>query len=311
MSRRSWMPRSDPGLSLRRGQLLELGVTRSRLASHDVERVFHGAVLLPGTGYDASSMRERCLAFAPLMRPGWFFTGRSAAALWGIPVSSGPAGTIEVGAVYPARQSKRAGVLGHQVPAGLLHLERRYGLPVPSVEDLWCLLATQESFRGLVAIGDFLISGPVARPRRPLTSAEHLSFAELRHRGTRGAVARRRALALLRAGVDSRPETYMRLATLDAGLPEPVVSCPVMVRGRRGPLELHADNGYPDWKIAGEYEGGVHFGDVHRAKRDVERWELMADAGWRVVRATSRDFPDFRDYTARLGRLLVERGGGR
>lgn len=309
MSRQSWMPHGGPGLALRPDQLRAMGVTRSRLAASGIERAFRGSVLLPSTAYDPDSMVDRCLAFGPLMRPGWFFTRRSAAALWGIPVPDAPNGAIEVGAVRPRHAPRRRNVRGHEISSGILRTGQRYGLPVPMPADVWCVLAPVISLGELVAVGDFLLSGTVRRPRVPLATIADLRESEQRFRGTPGAPARREAIELLRSPVDSRPESLMRLAMHRAGLPAPVVSCPVMVAGRNGPIELHSDIGFPQWKIAGEYEGGVHFTDLGRARRDVERWELMTDAGWRVVRATARDLPDFGEFTTRLRRIIAERGG--
>lgn len=96
----------------------------------------------------------------------------------------------------------------------------------------------------------------------------------------------REALPLLRTGVESPAESRTRLLIVGAGLPEPQTSCPVVVRGRT----LWADLGYPEWKIAIEYDGEYHFtGGVNRARWDNERIEAMIDAGWRVLRVTALD----------------------
>jgi hypothetical protein len=307
MSKRAWIPLPEPHLALRPDELRSQGVGRSRLSANDIERPHRGVVLLPASSFDAGSIRDRCLAFAPLLKPHTFFTRRTAAALWDLPAPAAPFGTLEVGALRPGHVPFRPGIIGHQSGENTMRFEQRHGLRVPSAADVWCLLAPVIPLRELIAVGDHLISGPVARPRRPIVTPADLAEAIHRHRRTPGAALRRRAIEMLRSPVDSRPETLMRLAAIDAGLPEPMVACPVVVAGKRGPLELHADNGYPQWRIACEYEGGYHFDNPHRAKLDAERWELMADAGWRVIRVTSLDLPHFHNYVARLRRIILIR----
>lgn len=91
----------------------------------------------------------------------------------------------------------------------------------------------------------------------PLVTREELTVAVERHSGAAGVKHCREALPQLRSPVDSPPETMLRLAIISRGLPEPRVNCPVPVRGG----VLHADLGYPDLKIAIEYEGAYHFDD--------------------------------------------------
>ena len=89
----------------------------------------------------------------------------------------------------------------------------------------------------------------------------------------------------MRIGAASRPETLLRLVIVAAGLPEPVIAAPVEVAGGR--LTLHPDLAYPDLRIAIEYEGDGHR-EARRWERDIERRELLEDAGWRVIRITHR-----------------------
>ncbi|MBT2516509.1 DUF559 domain-containing protein [Streptomyces sp. ISL-90] len=80
-------------------------------------------------------------------------------------------------------------------------------------------------------------------------------------------------------------ETLMRLLLVAGGLPEPLIGVPVPVGD--GSIVLHPDLAYPDLRIAIEYEGDDHR-DAGRWHRDIERRELFEDAGWRVIRVTSR-----------------------
>src|SRR5690606_35457052 len=145
-------------------------------------------------------------------------------------------------------------------------------------------LAAESTLVELVAAGDFRISGKRVvdgggRREPPLASIPVLEAAADRHRGTPGGKLRKRALPLLRSPVDSPPESELRLLIIANGFAEAVVNCPVPTRDR----VLHADLGYPELRIAIEYEGAYHF-DVDRpqTRRDVERGERMRDAHWCV-----------------------------
>ncbi len=108
---------------------------------------------------------------------------------------------------------------------------------------------------------------------------------------------------LLRFPVDSPPETLLRLEIVKRGFDEPVVDCPIPVAGRT----LHADLGYPELKIAIEYEGAYHFDDgPEQARWDAERWEDMRDAGWRVLRVQASTMRDLRRFFERLRNAITD-----
>lgn len=245
----------------------------------------------PDSKLDTTSLLDRCKVLIPIVDAGCFYSRRTAAAIWGITVPDPPEGKIEVGAFHPARGPRRPELLTHRVPPHTVRIVRRHGLPVPTVADTWCLLAAVLDLTQLVIAGDQILTG--ARyfnsgglRASPLALPDRLAQTSARYRRTRGAPLRRRALQLLRFPVDSPAETRLRLCIIQAGLPEPLVNCPVPVTG----LELNADMGYPELKIAIEHEGSYHFeGGLEVARRDVERYELMLAAGWRVLRTTAID----------------------
>jgi very-short-patch-repair endonuclease len=60
--------------------------------------------------------------------------------------------------------------------------------------------------------------------------------------------------------------------------------------------------------VCAEYDGGWH-DDRRRRRADLERQELLADAGWLVVRFRARDlFPEPLVAVARVLRRLTSRG---
>jgi very-short-patch-repair endonuclease len=52
---------------------------------------------------------------------------------------------------------------------------------------------------------------------------------------------------------------------------------------RWGRIVAHADLGYPEWKVALEYEGRQH-AEGRQFGRDLERYSLMAAGGWLLLR---------------------------
>jgi very-short-patch-repair endonuclease len=121
-------------------------------------------------------------------------------------------------------------------------------------------------------------------------------------RGRPGASRLAWATTRIRVGVDSRPETLLRLLLVGARLPEPVVNHPVAVRAG---LVLHPDLAYPDRRLALEYEGRDHLTDPDVAEVDIERRELFAEASWRTIRVTAPQLFIHRDaLVARVRRHL-------
>lgn len=299
MSNLSPLP-SLPGSFARPQELMRAGVHRERLRRSDLTRPIYGVLLLPGKSHPRDAFEAQVKSLQHLLRPGMFLSGRTAARLYGIPLM-GRDKLLEVGAIRPMKPPNRTGtVRGHQLRAGALLELPRAPVWLPTTPEAWALLARSTSLPGLVMAGDFLISGP-RRWAEPLSSLDELTAVARRFEGTSGTLLRRRALPLLRTGVESPAESLVRLAIVDAGLPEPQTQCPVLVEGRL----FSADLGYPQWRIAIEHEGSYHFeGGVEQARRDIERHEAMAAAGWIVLRTTAVDLRDPRDFIARLARAI-------
>lgn len=173
-----------------------------------------------------------------------------------------------------------------------------YGLPLISATDLFFELASPLSKNELIAVGDTAIS---RRNSGPLTSlallrahAEASDYLRARKRAER-------ALALVRETVDSPRETWLRLWIIDNGFPEPVVhptaDCSWVSR------TLHPDLGYPEIKLAIEYEGDHHRTSSIQFGVDIERRQLLEAEGWVVLRVSKRiDMANFKQIlTSYLG----------
>lgn len=185
------------------------------------------------------------------------------------------------------RKPVRRGVVGHEtwipVEVGFV-----MGLPVIAAADAWCQSAALLHREDLVAAGDFLLT-PSRKGARPITGLEQLRAAAARYGDGRGARSVRWALERVRVGPLSRPESLLRLALTAAGLPEPLVAHPVPVAGG---LVLHPDLVYPQWRLVIEYEGDHHRADRRQWRDDLTRYELLQDAGWRVIRVHADDLAE-------------------
>lgn len=156
-------------------------------------------------------------------------------------------------------------------------------LPVLKPEDVFISLATELSLHDLVMLGDAAIGKWHGPPQT--------NIADLRRRldGYPRVCGRRHlleALELIRPKVDSPAETKLRLWARAVGLPEPVVH--PQIRSRLLTRVIEPDLGYPDKKLALEYEGEQHLRSKDQWIRDIDRDEAMIYAGWTVLKVTSR-----------------------
>ncbi|MFC5380513.1 hypothetical protein [Aquipuribacter nitratireducens] len=115
------------------------------------------------------------------------------------------------------------------------------------------------------------------------TRAELLLLLDVVHR-LDGLERARRVIELVRDGVDSPPESELRLIAVDAGLPAPVVQCPV--RDRAGKVVARLDLGWPELRAGAEYDGLDHL-DRDRQTVDIRRHNELRDLGWRVLQVNS------------------------
>lgn len=152
---------------------------------------------------------------------------------------------------------------------------------------------------GLVQLGDAM-----TRRKNPATTVDEMRRLLLATFKMRGLTACREAIDLVRPGTDSLMETRLRLIILDAGLPAPAVNVPAMDGGQFLALP---DLSYPGLKIAIEYDGDHHRTDQATWRRDVERRQLLEDAGWLIITATADDVIRHPDRLIRRIRLAIER----
>jgi hypothetical protein len=203
---------------------------------------------------------------------------------------------------------RRRGVVGHVgqfFPDEVVSLD---GVLITSRARTWLDCSRKMGIDELTVVADHLVRIP--RPEFEGRTEPHATLEELadmldRHKGTPGIRKARLALEQARVGADSAPETRLRLALENAGLPEPELNMPT---------ELHAgvvrqpDLSYPEHKVAVEYEGEGH-SDAAQIVRDIAREEDFARAGWTLVRISKRHMENgARSAVAKVRAALLSRG---
>jgi hypothetical protein len=258
----------------------------------------------------ARALLERCRALSVVLPPGAFFSHLTAARLWPLDLPHpDPQERIHVSVRRPARPPRRPGVAGHLIADPQSSTVYRRGLPLVDPATLFCQLAAMLSLHDLVAVGDALILRPVFAD--PWAERPWVPLRELRERVElyhgRGKQAASRAILLVRQGAESRPETLLRLAIMDAGLPEPEVNPDI--KNASGRFIGRGDLVYRRWRVIVEYDGEQHRLSTKQFDRDVHRLEALGNHGWHVVRIVGRSFFGDREGSmARVRRALTDAG---
>lgn len=244
-------------------------------------------------------------AFAHRLDASSFFTGRTAAALWRLPVPPAESPLIEVGTLIPARGFRRRDVVSRRYAARAVRVVSRNGLRLTDPATTWALVAPELKLHEAVALGDAAIHRPrypgTSRLKRPplATSDELLAAVAVPYRRQREALAR--LLPLLSSQSASPPETHLRLCLAEWGFPEPTLDYDVY--DNAGRLLGCSEIAFPKFKIACEYEGDHHRVDRAQWNRDIEKYRDYAANGWEPIRVTARMLYRERD---RLQRQLWE-----
>lgn len=301
-----------------RRSALDAGVTDSRMRARDLARPFHG-IRMP-VDREADFLL-RCAAYLQWIHPRHAFGRETAARLYGLPLPLYVEdGSLHVTSPTPHRPPAGAGVTGSELDARLwkvrdvvLRDEPTGQLFAPCVVDpclAWAQLACVLDPDDLVAVGDAIVT---ALPRPGLLENPVLaSVGELRrtaaaHSGRRGAKAMAAAVARIRVGPLSRPESLLRLILLRAGFPEPELN--VEVTDRVGRSVATPDLSWPEFRVLIEYEGEGHRTSSSKFRSDITRGERYADAEWFQLRASADDvFRDPNDFVGRLARRLAASG---
>jgi hypothetical protein len=117
----------------------------------------------------------------------------------------------------------------------------------------------------------------------------------------RGSAQAREAAALADGLAGSPQETRLRLLIRRAGLPPPVAQLEIRHEGR---FVARVDFGYPEQKLAIEYDGTWH-GEPGQFAKDRQRMNRLLAAGWRVLFVTAVDLRRPEELAARIAAALA------
>lgn len=279
-----------------------LGIPRSRLRQPDIDHVSRGLYRPAGWSFELEAA-ARALSAAS---PGAWISHVTAARLRCqlLPPWLSDSEELHLSKPRALPEVRRKGIVGHTVLVLDDEVETVDGIRFSTRTRTWLDLARRLSLPDLVCMGDELVRIPrfeLEGRREPFATIDQLRSMVKRHPNLQGIVRARAALELMRVGADSRPETLLRLAMGDAGLPEPELQ-----------VELHpgrsatptADLGYRRRRVAIQYDGAHHLLPA-QILSDRRRDKAFEAAGWSVVVLTNDDLADdFRNAISRIKRNL-------
>lgn len=158
-----------------------------------------------------------------------------------------------------------------------------FDLPLVTIPHLLVELGRHLALGELVQLGDAAVSTRFGGPK---TTVESLQTELATRRQVHNRRRIEKAFSLIRQTVDSPRETWLRLWLIDNGFPEPVVHPQVSCRIKN--VILQPDLGYPELKLAIEYEGDHHRSSAGQFNTDIERQQLLEAEGWTILRVTKK-----------------------
>lgn len=203
---------------------------------------------------------------------------------------------------------RRRGIAGHRLSIRDGDVIEVDGLRLTSVARTWVDLGSILPVDDLIVAGDAIVSEhsrTFGEPKRAMLPLGELRQFVENAGGIHGVRKARIALESLRVGVDSPPETRLRLMLDDAGLPEFVPNFPVDdALGR----PVWTDLGCERFRTCIEYDGLHHLAPEQQAL-DAYRDQRVAEAGWRQVKINRIDMDHGADWVAsRVQQALRKQG---
>jgi hypothetical protein len=281
---------------------LASGATPSRLRRHDVIHVGRGLYRPSDWDFDLEGAARALSAVSP----GAWISHVTAARLRCQLLPPWLSDSTELHLSKPRSLSpvRRKGICGHTVTATEIETESVDGIRMSTRSRTWLDMARTLPLGDLVSMGDELIRIPrvdLEGRTEPYATLAGLRTMVSRHPNLQGVVRAREALDLMRVGADSAPESLLRLALADAGLPEPELQVPLRANDALSPS---ADLGYRHRRLAVQYDGGHHLLDA-QILSDRRRDKAFEAAGWTVLVFDKSDHADgFERAVVKIKRAL-------
>jgi hypothetical protein len=262
-------------------------LSRAQLRSLGYRRLVQGVYADPALELDH---RLRCRGVALLLPRGAAVGGHSAAAWHGAPFA-GPHDPVTVLRPSDVEWKGPRGVRVHRTELRPDEVMVVDGVPITSGRRTAWDVAALEPLGTAVAALDAMVRA------RSVTLTELTEMAD-RGAGRWGVTKVRRAVPLVDPRAESAPESRVRVALVLAGFC-PVPQFEVVVGGRCRRLDL----GWPEAKLALEYEGAHHF-EGPQIVLDDERYAGLVAAGWRIIRVSASDLRDLDGVVVRVRAAL-------
>jgi hypothetical protein len=286
------VPRRDhhlTGVFLGSSAIAEGRLSREQLRTLGYRRLVQGVYADPALELDH---RLRCRAVALLLPAGAAIGGHSAAAWHGAPFA-GPHDPVTVLRPPDVEWKGPRQVRVHRTELRSGDVVLVDDLPVSSpLRTAWDVAALEPLGTAVAALDAMVRSGSVVLP-------ELVTMAD-RGTGRWGVTKVRRAVPLVDPRAESAPESRVRVALVLAGL-DPVPQFQVVTGGR---FLGRVDLGWPEAKLAVEYEGAHHF-DGAQIVRDDARYAALLAADWRVIRLSASDLHDLDGVVRRVRAALA------
>ncbi|HIY66062.1 MAG TPA: hypothetical protein H9830_07280, partial [Candidatus Agrococcus pullicola] len=277
----AWMPESVIDASARISDARDHGLGQARMSSSKFVRPFHGVRSLAV----AETPLQRARQYLPKLRREQWFGGITAMRLWGIPVPTRWDVTEPTRLVVPhdayrprSRGVRASGLVKRRIAAGVVD-----GLPLLRPVQAILSAADDLSVEDMVVAFDALVTDsemyPGRHPELGPWSSEEIALEIAAWGGGSAAKRANAALAFVRVGVDSPPESHLRFGIVDAGLPEPVIQHEIVVDGKRRRLDV----AWPELRVGGEYEGDHHRTDAGQWHEDVGRERSISLEDWQLL----------------------------
>ncbi|GAB4098905.1 hypothetical protein [Sinomonas halotolerans] len=282
-----------------------LGFSYRDLLKEDVRHVSRELYIPRGTDHRLVDRLRAHLAVAP----GGWGSHRTAAAIHGLwlPESAGDHRLLHVSRKAGGQRVRRTGVVGHRVRVLPEEIETvAGGVHVTTPARTWFDMAHELGPVALTAMGDQLIRKPRSKLEcraEPYATTARLTEMLRAHPNVKGLAKLRAALADMRVGSDSIPETLLRLALLAYGFPEPELQIALRPFD---PFSPTGDMGYPEIRVVLQYEGAHHREEDQQLK-DARRDAAFRAAGWIVIHVTAEDLRDDFDRIRRELRVLFSK----
>jgi hypothetical protein len=277
-----------PGVFIGSHAIAEGVLSENQLRRRGFRRLVHGVYADPEIPFDH---HLRCRGAALLLPNGAAIGGHSAAAWFGAPFAA----TFDpVTVISPPTLEWKGprGVRVHRSRSRFDVVHDPDGVPVTTApRTAWDLAALEPLGTAVAALDAMVRAGHV--------ELADLSAMAVAGTGQWGVAKVRRAFALVDPRAQSAPESKVRVALVLAGL-RPIPQYEVC----GGDHPVHVDLGFPEARIAIEYEGDYHFhGD--QIVRDDARYARLRALGWTVIRLAAADLRDLAAVVARVRAALA------